>query len=160
RWQRGALPLSYTRAAAVSEPGKCGPVFLAAHHHYRRTELFSRLLGRQRRCPGRRRTAALADVGRPFPRILGIAHLIEIRGGAAPRLLVKLPKKRNAPAAARTGSAALGKLAGYLGRMNSDELGQLATSDMEAVAYLGVDIHATIIRHSEGSCSIAVLKRP
>jgi hypothetical protein len=96
----------------------------------------------------------LTDVGRPSTGILAIAHCIEVRGGAGPRLLVELPQKWNAPAAAGAGPAAFGKLASNLGPMNSDELDQLATSDVKAVAYLGVEIHGIIVTDCRGSCLI------
>src|SRR5262249_39983540 len=131
---------------------------LPAHHHYRRAALFSRLLRRQGRCPGRRCAASLPHVGRPPMGVFVIGHRIEVRGGAGPGLLVELPKKGNAPATTGTGPAALGKLAGNLGLMHSDELDQLATSDVKAVAYLGVEIHVIILMDSAGSCSIRPLK--
>src|SRR5207244_13590416 len=96
---------------------------------------------RQRHGTGWRRPFAGPDVSSPAAFVFGRSELLELRFAAPNSLLVELLQKRNAPAAACSGAAAFGKLAGTLVTTQANEIHQLALRHVEAVTNFRIPLH-------------------
>jgi hypothetical protein len=100
----------------------------------------SLLIG-QRRCAWGWNAAAGANVGGTATGILFRRELVDPLPLLVCRLLMKLAKKRNTPAATCACPAAVGELTGDARFFAANEIQQLPLAYVKAVADLGVEFH-------------------
>jgi hypothetical protein len=101
--------------------------------------------GFDRRCTGRRHSAARPHVRRTAARILGACGIARVGGVALDHLAKQSLEVGPAPTTASAGAEAVAKLPGPFRPLDAQKVHDLALRDMKAEANFVVEVHSVIV---------------